>query len=349
MKGTVHITADIDKGMDMARVARVIATGKTAAEREQIAIETGLPDRLREIVKTAVSAGQANGDTWGSQLSNYQIIVTAFLDSLRNNGVFFRLLDGGMLRVPLKSKLTALTASASGYVLGEGSAQKISRLSLENETVDPFRAATIVVITEELANLGALADPLISHELRGGTIAAVDEKFVAILDAAATSSASVGSTVSAVQEDLKLALQALDLGQQSRLYFLANPATVKALATMTIDGGFAFGNVNPVSGGTLLNTPLIPSDQVTFGNFYAIDASGLAGNTDTVTVERFRHSTVQMDDAPDSPASAATITIPLWQRNMTAIVSSCWAGATVVRSNSVYKLTSVDWGSANSP
>ncbi|PZV36163.1 phage major capsid protein [Mesorhizobium kowhaii] len=349
MRAAISVPLDIDKGMDFARIARVMASSPMAEERGLIAEQSGLSPRVVSIVKSPVAAGQANGDTWGSELSQYDIVTSAFLDSLRNSGLFFRLLDGGMLRVPLRSKLTALTAGANAYVVGEGSAKKISRLSLETESIDPFRAASIVVVSDELLKLGVLSDPLISHELRGATVVAVDEKFVAILAAAANTAASSGSTVQAVQQDLRVALAELDLGQQSRLYFATHPDTIKSLATMTVDGGFAFSDINPVSGGTLLKTPLIPSDAIASGEFYAIDASGIAGNSDAVTIERFKHATVQMDDSPDSPATTSTTLIPLFQRNLVGIVASCWAGAKAVRANSVFKLTGVDWGSGNSP
>lgn len=349
MRGTVHVSTDVDKGMDLARIARVMAMGKTVHERAAIAEQTGLPSRLVDIVKTPVSVGQTDGSTWGAELAAFQVVTSSFFESLRNTGAFFRMLDA-MARVPLKSKIAAITAGASGYVQGQGSAQKISRLSLETEAINPFRASSIVIISQELAEMGAAADPLISANLRGATSVAVDEQFLIILDAGATTGASVGSTVSAVQQDLRAALQALDLGQSSRLFFIAHPDVVKALATMTIDGSFAFADVHPVSGGLLLKVPLIPCDACAVGSFYAVDATGIAGGTDTINIDRHREGIVQMDTAPDSPETASTVLLPLWQRNLIAIVASCWAGAKVVRGNSVHRITGVDgWGSGNSP
>ncbi|WP_185970431.1 phage major capsid protein [Mesorhizobium sp. WSM4306] len=299
-------------------------------------------------MKAAVTSGRIDGAGWGAELAPYGVVADGFMDSLRNTGAFFRILDS-MLRVPLRSQLSAVTASATGYVLGEGSAKRMTRLSLENEYIDAFRAVGFVIVTKELLMLGAQADPLIAHELRGAVSVTADAQFLTILDAGATSSASGGSTVAAIQNDLKTALAALDLGGQSKLFFITHPDTVKMLATMTIDGGFAFGDINPVTGGTLLKTPLIPCDACPYGTFYALDASGIAGNTDALILERFQHATIQMDDAPDSPPTASTVLIPLFQRGLVAIQVSTWAGAKVVRANSVYKLTSVDWGSANSP
>ncbi|PBB80967.1 phage major capsid protein [Mesorhizobium sp. WSM3879] len=338
---------DTDKGMDMARVARVLAVCNEGWE-----IDTAdAPPRVIEAVKalkSAVVAGRIDGNGWGAELAPYSNVSNAFMESVRNVGVFFRIADS-MMKVPLRSRLTAVTASANAYVLGEGSAKKLSRMSLEGEYVDAFRATGFVIVSNELLKMGALADPLISQELRGAVTYSADEKFLAILDADASTSASVGNTVAAAQEDLKVALAALDLGASSKLFFVTHPDTVKMLATMTIDGGYAFGDVNPVTGGTLLKTPLIPCDACAYGSFYVLDASGIAGNTEGIIVENFRHATVQMDDAPDSPPSASTTLINLFQRGLTAIQASTWGGAKVVRSNAVYKLTAVDWGSANSP
>lgn len=350
MRGTVHVTSlDVDKGMDMARVVRLLATTDSNYEFDHLggSFSPRIIDAAKTL-KSAVTAGSIDGGTWGSELAPYSVVASGFMESLRNVGAFFRIADS-ILRVPLRSKLTALTATATAYVSGEGSAKKMTRLSLENETIDAFRAVGFLVVTKEMLELGQLADPLISHELRGAVSLTTDQQFLAILDAGATSSASSGSTVNAIQQDLKTALAALDLGAQSKLFFITHPDTVKMLATMTIDGGVAFGDINPVSGGLLLKTPLIPCDACAYGSFYALDASGIAGNLDTVIVERFKHGTIQMDDAPDSPATSSTVLIPLFQRGLIAIQASTWAGAKVVRSSSVYKLTSVDWGSANSP
>lgn len=352
MRTAMVTSVDIDKGLDLARLARSVAVAGNDYELDQLSAENKVPTRITDAVKvirSAVAEGRIDGATWGSELAPYTIIVNAFMDSLRNTGAFFRLLDGGMLKVPLRSKLTAVTAGASAYIVGEGSAKRMSRLSLETEAIDPFHAAAFVIISQELANIGALADPLIAHELRGAVAATADEKFLAILDAGASTSASSGSTVSAVQQDLKVALDALTLGQSSRLYFITHPDRVKLLSTMTIDGGFAFADINPVSGGLLLKTPLIPCDACASDAFYAVDASGIAGNSLQIVIDRFKHATVQMDDAPDSPTTASTTIIPLWQRNLICLQASTWAGAKVVRSNSVYKLSSVDWGTANSP
>jgi HK97 family phage major capsid protein len=347
MKGTVHLAGDTERGMDLARVARVLAAYKEVGELEF----AEAPPRVLEAIKalkSAVSAGRIDGNGWGAELAPYSNVSTAFMESLRNVGAFFRISDS-MMKVPLRSQLTAITASATGYISGEGSAKKLTRMSLESEYVDAFKAAGFVIVSNELLKIGALADPLINTELRGAVSYTADQQFLTILDAGANTSASAGSTVAAVQQDLKTALASLDLGATSKLFFIASPDRVKLLATMTIDGGFAFGDVNPVTGGTLLKTPLIPSDACADGSFYVVDASGLAGNTEGIIVENFRHASIQMDDAPDSPPSASTTLISLFQSGLTAIQASTWAGAKVVRSNSVYKLTGVDWGSANSP
>ncbi|MFD1987978.1 phage major capsid protein [Mesorhizobium newzealandense] len=348
MRGSIHVAnADIDKGMDFARVARVMAYYKDAGELEYADAPPRILDAIKAM-KSAVVGGSIGNGTWGSELAPYRVVSDAFMESLRNVGCFFRILDA-MLKVPLRSQLVAFTANASGYVVGEGSAKRMTRMSFENEYVDAFRATAFVVVSNELLKLGALADPIISQELRGAVSYTADQQFLTILDAGANTSVSIGSTVDAVQQDLKVALAATDLGAMSKLFFIAHPDRVKLLATMTIDGGYAFADINPVSGGLLLKTPLLPCDACASDAFYVVDASGIAGNADVIQVDNFRHASIQLDDSPDSPATANTTLINLFQRGLTAIQASTYAGAKVVRANSVYKLTGVDWGSANSP
>jgi hypothetical protein len=56
--------------------------------------------------------------------------VGAFAADLSNFGVFDALASGGMIKAPLSSTVGAITTLAQGFVVGEGSAKQVSKLSL---------------------------------------------------------------------------------------------------------------------------------------------------------------------------------------------------------------------------
>ena len=84
-------------------------------------------------------------------------------------------------------------------------------------------------------------------------------------------------------------------------------------------GVSAFPNLTP-TGGSINGIPVLVSDGVLTGNVILIDATGIAAASGDVTLNEFREGSVQLDTSPDSPPSAATNFISLWQNNLSAIV-----------------------------
>src|SRR4051812_43087793 len=73
-------------------------------------IVRGTPERVQRILK-AVPAGTTLSGNWASDLvsNDFQVMITAFTDSLRNRSIFYRLLDGGFTRVPLRTRAAVIT------------------------------------------------------------------------------------------------------------------------------------------------------------------------------------------------------------------------------------------------
>jgi hypothetical protein len=64
-----------------------------------------------------------------SALSDYRLLVSGFVNALQSVGVFDGLLPS-MRQVPISTTVGSVSVAAAGFVVGEGSAKPVSRLSL---------------------------------------------------------------------------------------------------------------------------------------------------------------------------------------------------------------------------
>jgi hypothetical protein len=111
---------------------------------------------------------------------------------------------------------------------------------------------------------------------------------------------SAGATSNQIMQDISRLLNALDVDQASRVYILAQPNTVKSIATKVsgTTGEFAFPTVG-IQGGTLAGAEVIPSDGVPNGEMIAIDANAVAANASALGLEILRQGDIQMQTAPE--------------------------------------------------
>ncbi len=131
-------------------------------------IEANAPAPVQRILKAQVAAGTTLDPEWGGAAAgDYKNTVAAFVDSLRTASIYFRLLsDNGFVRVPLQRRVAITTATASGWIVGEGKPVPLSRLSLQNQLLQPHRAAALIVVTDELVgDVSAAGQALFVREL----------------------------------------------------------------------------------------------------------------------------------------------------------------------------------------
>jgi hypothetical protein len=115
----------------------------------------------------------------------------------------------------------------------------------------------------------------------------------------------------------------------------------KKLATRASTAGeVAFPGLSPM-GGTLFNVPVIASDGAPSGNLILLDASQVVAASDIVTLDASSQTSVQMDSAPDSPPTASTILVSLWQNNLAALRCERWFGCQRMRTTACAVITGV--------
>lgn len=339
------------KAGEFAAVCRLLMlTRGDRAEAAEIAEARRFLPRVGEILRKSAVAPVSL--TTASDLALYTGTVSAFLESLKSVGAFDQML-GDMKVVPPRSRVSATLLNATGYVHGEGWAKPISSLQLAGHQLNETEAAAIVVMTEELVRaISPESGAMIRRELAGAVAAVTDAEFIRLVTTSLTPLVSTGGTSNNVMQDVSRLLNALDVDQASKVYILAQPNTVKSIATKVTGttGEFAFPTVtvNPL-GGSLAGCPLIPSDGVPAGQMIAIDANAVAASTSALGTDFFRQADIQMESSPDSPPVASTTRLSLWQNNLTALLLRRHFGCELLRTTGASMLSSVNYYTSNSP
>ena len=277
-----------------------------------------------------------------SSLADYRLLASGFAQSLQNVGLFDACLSS-MKKIPLSTATVgAITTAAVAGISEERGVKVVSRLSIENGQLTPIKVAVIIALSNELLKVTPNeAQQLISKELIATCALAADQRFLAVVLSGVTAFTSSGSTAASFRSDLASLLGLITTDATSRL-FLAMPSLVcKILCAMgatSTNAAPAFPELGP-QGGSISQIPVIVSDACATGTVTLLDASRFAGNADLVTIENFRHASVNMADAPDSPPVATSNILPLWQSNLTGILAERWIGVQRLRTGSVAAVT----------
>jgi hypothetical protein len=114
-------------------------------------------------------------------------------------------------------------------------------------------------------------------------------------------------------------------------------------------GVSAFPDLTPL-GGSINGITVLVSDAVTAGQVILADASGIAAASGDIGLQEFTEGSLQFDSAPDSPPSASTNIVSLWQMNFVGIRVERYFVAARLRSDAVAVASnSNSYGSGNSP
>ena len=118
-------------------LAKAVLLGADKAEAREWADRLGMPER----VKTALAPQLTTDHSSTGGLNASRIIATSFQPLLRNSSAFFRCLDLGMMRAPLRQRISYLSSAASGSLVNEGDMIRVSRHEFDNVNLQPVRCA----------------------------------------------------------------------------------------------------------------------------------------------------------------------------------------------------------------
>lgn len=352
----------LEKGIGFTRYVMATAMAKGnpmhAVEifksRERWMSET--PDVL-EILKTAVTAGSTSDTTFASPLVNYQILVDEFIEYLRPLTIIGRI--QGLTRVPFKVKIPRQTGGATVNWVGEGAPKPLTSLAFDSVTLEFAKIAGIIVLNEELLRLGTpSAETLVRNDLAKAIVQFMDSQFVdptksavsGVSPASITNGVSAqiasGATGAALRSDMKQLLGGfLSANMQvSDVVILMAQRLALGISLMTNSLGQKEFPGLTMNGGDLLGLPVITSENIpstggspTDGDPIIVVSAPdiLLADDGQVTIDASREASLQMDTAPDSPATASTTFVSLWQQNQIALRAERWINWAKRRSTAV--------------
>lgn len=336
---------ELPKGTSFTRFVLALARAKgnimMAAEmakaNEQWKAET--PD-VEIVLRAAVAAGTTSDTTWAAPLVQYQNMTGEFIEYLRPLTIIGRI--PGLRMVPFKVKIPRQTGAASVNWVGEGKVKPISALAFDSVTLDFAKIAGIVVLTDELVRHSSpSAEALVREDLAKGIIQFMDSQFVDPTKAAddvspasitngVTPVVATGTTAAALRTDLATLFASFldsNLSVTDGVLIMTQQTSMRIGLMRNSLGQKEFPDINML-GGTLEGLTVVASEGVpatggspTDGFPIILAKAGdiLVADDGNVTIDASREASLQMDSAPDSPATASTNLISMFQHNMMAI------------------------------
>jgi Phage capsid family len=205
-------------------------------------------------------------------------------------------------------------------------------------------AAIIALTVETLRAGGDGALQFLERELRQAVALATDTQFISLITSGATSIPSSGASAIGARLDIRALIQAINgPGAASRLFLITTVDIAAAWSTLADNaGGPAFPNAT-YNGGNAGGIPIVATDGCPSGTIILADASRIAGNSIDLSVDSSSVAALQMDSAPDSPPTALTNILSLWQANMVAAKLERLFAAKVCVPNSVVMITGANY------
>lgn len=322
----------------LAAKAWLAGRGKPADVRH-FAEQFGATVRVQSALKAFPLTTSPSSPGGGSELVDNQAIADAFITTLRPLGAFDGMLPD-MLQLVVQTRIIAAVIGPEGGSPGEGEEKVISSLELDDAQVRLRKAASAIVVSDELARLaGQGGVDFLNTELKGAVAGQTDIVFIAAVTADAPTIAATGTDAESFRSDLATALALLGLGATSKPYILLAPARALALSMMTAPaGGAEFPDLGP-QGGSISSVPALVSDALSGEGSDTVavaDAAGLAADPGTVLLQPAVHASVNLGGA----------VVNLWQNNLTALRAERWFGAEKARANAIATITGAAYGSS---
>lgn len=370
----VQVRRNAIKGLGFVQLlaARFMAK-EDGVSPADIAISRGWGDDIvsvlrtpKNVIKTAIAAASTTDSTWAGPLVTYNNLQEEFIELLRPLSVISRL--PGLRRVPFNIKVPRETGGTTAYWVGQGSPKPVSKGALDTVTLDFAKVAGITFQTQELLRFSQPnSEQLLINSLVKAITYLVDRDFLDPAKAVATgvSPASItnGST-SITASGLTADAFRADFARLLALYTVANYSLDGLVIVMTQTqalrlglmrndfGNKEFPDLNK-DGGNIEGIPVITSENIVANGgspadgwiIVALNASDiLLADDGAVDIDISTEASIQADSAPDSPSTASTVLISLWQNNLVGIRCERFITWVKARTDSVVYITGGNYG-----
>jgi HK97 family phage major capsid protein/HK97 family phage prohead protease len=341
-----NVRANLAKGIPFTRFALALAKARGNLS-DALAVATNnktwhdQTPEVETVLKAAVAAGTTTDSTWAAPLVEYQVMASEFIDYLRPRTIIGRI--PGLRQVPFKIKVPRQTAVASVGWVGEGKPKPVGKGAFDSVTLDHYKIAGIIALTEELVRLSnPSAEALAREDLAGGIVQLMDNDFVdpdkavsanvspASITNGVTAIAATGTAYSNLKADVKSVMDnffAANISPEGMVVIMRESLALSLSLMETSLGNPQFPNLT-MAGGTIFGLPVVTSENIPYTEdspqegtpvIFAKAPDIMLADDGQVMIDVSREASIQMNDAPDDPASASTVLTSLWQHNMVGI------------------------------
>jgi HK97 family phage prohead protease len=295
-------------------------------------------DEFCYVLRAAVPAGVTYDTTWAGALVYAQNLTSAFAEYLRPLTIIGRI--PGLRRVPFNVRIPRATGGTTSGWVGEAAPKPLTSMTFDSLTLTWSKAAAISVLTEELVRFSSpAAETVVRDDLAAGLVQFLDRQFVDPSVAAVTnvSPASItngitpttatGVNMAAFRADVKTLFNSLLVLNQrisSGVWIMTQQQAMSLSIAQNSLGQTIYPEIKPDQGGTLLGFPVVASENIpaTGGSpadgyplIFLVADEILLADDGQVTIDASREASLQMDSTPDSPPTASTNMLSLWQLN----------------------------------
>jgi HK97 family phage major capsid protein len=304
--------------------------------------------------KAAVTPGTIGDADWAQPLVAYRQMADQLVELLRPATIIGRI--PGLRRVPFMVKIPVVTQGSLVNWVGEAAPKPVGEMKFGQVTLEVNKVAGIVVLSEELVRLSSpSAEETVRTDLVNQVTQFLDIEFIDPANAAVAgvSPASILNGVTGIPsagpsaQDARTDLGALigafigsNLGLSDSVFITTETIALQLGMLQNPLGQPEFAGVG-LSGGTLLQRPVIASSAVPAGILALVKASEiLLADDGGVTIDVSREATLQMDSAP---VAANPATLNLWQNNLVGIRAERWITWKRRRDAAVAYITGADY------
>ena len=290
----------------------------------------GAPESIIEKLSKSASSRDNSPALSGASAS-----VAEFIEATSQKSAFSYLIANRIVaRAPLQSRLIVNAVDATGWITGEGDAIPVDELDLVGETLETFKAATIVVLTSDIwRDASSDGQAFLTRLLRTAVVAAADkELFARLID---TSTIGLTAQVAGVRDGLRQLIESVNLSSSSKLAFAASPAAMSALSTEDL------GQNSDVFGGRLLGLPIVPTNGLSGRSVALMNGHQIALQLDRIDFDASEQATLELSTSPSSDATTPSDTnlTSLFQTNSIGVRTIIRGGMKRLRPSAIATLT----------
>jgi HK97 family phage major capsid protein len=328
-------------------------------------LEAGISN-IMDGQKAATGAGTTTDATFASPLIFYQVMVDQFIQLLRPRTIIGRI--PGLRLVPFNIQMPATTTGSSVGWVGENAPKPVSAMAFTTVTLRWAKAAGIVILTQELVRFSnPSAEAVVRNDLVAAMAQFLDRQFVDPAVAAVpnvspasilngvTPTTATGTNEAALRADIKVMMQAFlatNLQLTGGVWIMTQQQALALSLMINALGQPSFPTITG-EGGTMVGYPVVASENLpaTGGSpadgyplIFALASEIMLADDGQTVIDASNQASVQMDSAPDSPPSAASPYVSLWQMNYVGLRAERWINWQKRRTNCVSFIQNAKYG-----